>query len=183
MLLRSAIADGVEYVDLEEDIASEIPRFGKTKRIISYHNFEETPANLLEIHQRCAARDADIVKIATMAHSPQDNLRVLHLTADAEIPTVAICMGDIGTPSRVLAGKFGAPFTYATFHQERELAPGQLSFQQMREIYAFDQINPDTDVYAMIADPVGAPLAAIVHNAAFRHLKLDKVLRAVSRTA
>ena len=46
MLLRSAIADGAEYVDLEEDIAGTIPRFGKTKRIISYHNFQETPTNL-----------------------------------------------------------------------------------------------------------------------------------------
>ena len=30
MLLRSAIAEGVDYVDLEEDIAGSIPRFGKT---------------------------------------------------------------------------------------------------------------------------------------------------------
>ncbi len=40
------------------------------------------------------------------------------------MPTVGMCMGDIGTPSRILAGKFGAPFTYATFHHERTLAPG-----------------------------------------------------------
>src|SRR5947209_3883974 len=32
MLLRSAIAEGVEYVDLEEDVAAQIPRYGKTKR-------------------------------------------------------------------------------------------------------------------------------------------------------
>jgi len=175
MLLRSAIADGVDYIDLEEDIAGQVPRFGKTKRIISYHNFQETPGNLREIHDRCASRDADIVKVATMAHDPQDNLRVLHLISDSEIPTVAICMGDIGTPSRILAGKFGAPFTYATFHQERALAPGQLSFDQMRDIYQYDEINPDTDVYGLIADPVGAPLAPLLHNTAFRERKLDKV--------
>ena len=34
LLLREAIAEGVDYVDLEEDIASQIPRFGKTNRII-----------------------------------------------------------------------------------------------------------------------------------------------------
>ena len=175
MLLRSAIADGVEYVDLEEDIAAEIPRFGKTKRIISYHNFQETPENLGEIHSRCASRDADIVKIATMAHSPRDNLRVLQLIGESEIPTVALCMGDMGIPSRILQSKFGAPFTYATFHQERELAPGQLSFQQMKEIYDYDQLNPDTDVYGLIADPIGQNLVPVVLNAAFRSLKLDKV--------
>ena len=43
LLLREAIAEGVDYIDLEEDIANQIPRFGKTKRIISYHNFRKTP--------------------------------------------------------------------------------------------------------------------------------------------
>src|SRR5512136_2295875 len=38
LLLRTAIAEGVEYVDLEEDIATKIPRFGSTKRIISFHD-------------------------------------------------------------------------------------------------------------------------------------------------
>ena len=52
VLLRSAIAEGADYVDLEEDIAADIPRFGKTKRIVSYHNFDETPENLREIHDR-----------------------------------------------------------------------------------------------------------------------------------
>ena len=43
---------GRRYVDLEEDIAGEIPRFGKTKRIISYHNFRKTPDDLRELHDR-----------------------------------------------------------------------------------------------------------------------------------
>src|SRR5687768_3833172 len=68
MLLRSAIVAGVEYVDLEEDIAKSIPRYGKTKRIISLHDFEKTPDDLPAIHARLAALDADIVKIATMAN-------------------------------------------------------------------------------------------------------------------
>src|SRR3989304_130470 len=77
IMLREAIANGVEDVDLEEDIASDIPRFGKTKRIISYHSFRNTPDNLRELHDRLKSMDADIVKIATMANQPRDNLRVL----------------------------------------------------------------------------------------------------------
>ena len=83
MLLRSAIVAGVEYVDLEEDIAEKIPRYGKTKRIVSLHNFRETPENLEEIHARLAGLDADIVKIATMAHNPHDNIRMLRLMENA----------------------------------------------------------------------------------------------------
>jgi 3-dehydroquinate dehydratase/shikimate dehydrogenase len=84
-------------------------------------------------------------------------------------------MGDIGIPTRILAGKFGAPFTYATFHHERALAPGQLSYQQMTEIYHYDQINADTEVYGVIADPIGHSLSPLIHNAAFQHCKLNKV--------
>ncbi|MFT5525665.1 MAG: 3-dehydroquinate dehydratase/shikimate dehydrogenase [Pirellulaceae bacterium] len=175
MLLRSAIADGVEYVDLEEDIANEIPRFGKTKRIVSLHNFRETPENLEEIHARLASKDADIVKLATMAHHPHDTLRMLKLIKNADIPTIGICMGDIGTPSRILAGKYGAPFTYATFHQERALAPGQLSYGQMRDIYHYTRINADTDVYGVIADPIGHSLSPLIHNASFSHMGMNRV--------
>src|SRR5215510_1714717 len=32
MLLRAAIVDGVDYIDLEEDTAKAIGRYGKTKR-------------------------------------------------------------------------------------------------------------------------------------------------------
>jgi 3-dehydroquinate dehydratase/shikimate dehydrogenase len=84
-------------------------------------------------------------------------------------------MGEIGIPSRILAGKFGAPFTYSTFHHERTLAPGQLSFWQMKDIYHYDEINADTRVYGFIADPIGQSIVPIVHNAAFRALGINSV--------
>ena len=174
-LLRHAIAMGVEYVDLEEDLAAQIPRFGSTQRIVSYHNFSKTPDNLEDIHQRLANSDADIVKMATMAHSPHDNVRMLRLVRDADIPTIAMCMGEIGTYSRLLTGKFGAPFTYATFHHERALAPGQLSFHDMKHIYRYDQIDGDTEVYGVIADPIGHSLSPVIHNACFGHFDMNRV--------
>src|SRR5262245_14090270 len=175
MLLRQAIVAGVEYVDLEEDIAAGIPRFGKTKRIISYHNFQETPEDLNHLHYRLSGLNADIVKIATMAHSPHDNLRLMRLMRASRVPTVAFCMGEFGQASRILAGKFGAPFTYATFHAERTMAPGQLSYQQMKETYRYEKVNPETEVYAVIADPVAHSLSPHIHNAAFDALNLNKV--------
>jgi 3-dehydroquinate dehydratase / shikimate dehydrogenase len=175
MMLREAIANGVEYVDLEEDIAGDIPRFGKTKRIISCHSFRNTPDNLREMHDRLKALDADVVKIATMANQPHDNLRVLEMMHESDVPTVGMCMGDIGTPSRILGPKFGAPFTYATFHHERVLAPGQLSFEQMVNVYRHDSIGKDTAVYGVIADPVAHSLSPVVHNPAFGDAGIDAV--------
>ncbi len=110
-----------------------------------------------------------------MANTSHDNLRMLQLVRDSQVPTVGICMGDIGTPSRILAGRFGAPFTFATFHHERTLAPGQLSFQQMTDIYHYDRINADTTVFGVIGDPIAHSLSPIVHNAAFSHMGLNAV--------
>lgn len=175
VLLRTAIAEGVEYVDLEEDIAKRIPRYGKTKRIISLHDFRKTPENLAEIHARLAGLDADIVKISTLANHPHDNLRMLRLVRDAKIPTVGICMGDIGTPSRLLCGRYGSPFSYGTFHHERTLAPGQLSFQQMHEIYRYEKITQATEVFGLIGDPIAHSFSPLIHNAAFQKLGMDRV--------
>ena len=49
-IIRQAIVAGFDWVDLETDIAHEIPRFREVKRIISYHNLSETPADLEEIY-------------------------------------------------------------------------------------------------------------------------------------
>jgi 3-dehydroquinate dehydratase/shikimate dehydrogenase len=175
LLLRTAIAEGVEYVDLEDDVAARIPRFGRTKRIVSMHDFRKTPENIEEIHRRLCAGDPDIVKISTMANHPHDNLRILSLTKKSKIPMVGICMGDIGIPTRILAGKFGSPLTYATFSHERTLAPGQLSFQQMNEIFHYDSINSETEVFGVIADPIGHTLSPLIHNAAFHAMGMNKI--------
>ena len=134
ILLRTAIAEGADYIDLEHDVAAWIPRFGKTKRIVSFHDFNKTPEDLEEIYQRLTKLDPDVVKICTTANHPCDNLRMLRLVRESKVPTVGFCMGEIGTPSRILCGKFGSPWTYATFHEERALAPGQLSYKLMTEI-------------------------------------------------
>lgn len=165
MLLRSAIVSGVDYVDLEYDIAGSVPRYGKTQRIVSYHNFDETPSNLREIHKKMQKLDPDIIKIATKANNPIDNIRALRLCRDSSIPTVAFCMGEMGLISRVLCGRFGAPLTYATFNDDRQIAPGQLSFRQMQDDYRYDEITPNTKILGVIADPVEHSFSPSVHNA------------------
>lgn len=174
-LLRAAIVAGVEYVDLEEDVAARIPRYGETKRIVSHHNFEETPDDLEDIYVRLRELDPDIIKIATMANSPSDVVRMLQLVADAQVPTIGFCMGELGIPSRVLCGKYGAPFTYASFSRERELAPGQVAFDEMKDVYRFDEIDADTQVYGVLGDPIGHSLSPLIHNAAFKHEGLNYV--------
>ncbi len=173
MLLRSAIASGVDFVDLEEDIAAKIPRYGKTKRIVSLHNFEETPADLEEVHARLAAVDADIVKIATMANSFTDTIRMLRLMSSVKVPTIGICMGDIGMPTRILCVRYGAPFTYTAFSSDRRIAPGQITWTTMRDLYRPDEITEETKLFGVVADPVAHSLSPLLHNTSFADDKLD----------
>ncbi len=107
-ILRQAIVSGVEYVDLELDAAEKIRRYGKTKRIVSFHDFQGTPENLEEIHAQLAGKDADIVKVVTTAQTPLDCVRLLKLARSAKVPTIAFCMGEIGLISRILCGRFGS---------------------------------------------------------------------------
>ncbi len=175
-LLREAIAAGVDMIDLELDVAPSIPRFGTTKRIVSYHNLKHTPSNLGEIAEQAVAAKADIVKIATMAHSLEDASRVLAVAAQSKVPTIAIAMGEIGFFTRILGAKYGAPHTYAGFNRDRNFAPGMPWYYQLKRDYFYEQINKDTEVYAVIGDPIGHSLSPALHNCAFRELGLNKVL-------
>jgi 3-dehydroquinate dehydratase / shikimate dehydrogenase len=174
-LLRQAIASGFDWVDLETDIADTIPRYGQARRIISYHNLQETPDDLEHLYARMCAQDADVVKIAVAAHDPTDNLRALELVRTATKPTVAFCMGDMGLPSRILGARYGAPFTYAAFNKERGIAPGLPSFEEMKKVYHYAKVNADTAVYGVIGDPVAHSLSPLIHNKTLHKLGINGV--------
>jgi 3-dehydroquinate dehydratase/shikimate dehydrogenase len=175
MLLRQCIVAGFDWIDLETDIADKIRRFGNVKRIISYHNPKDLPRDLEKTHAKMLKQDPDVVKLAVRAEHPNDNLRLIKLVQSSPKPTIGICMGDVGVPSRVLGAKFGAPFTYAAFNKERGIAPGILGFSEIRDVYHYESIHSDTRVFGVIGDPVEQSLSPLVHNAAFKALGLNCV--------
>ncbi|MBX9623520.1 MAG: shikimate dehydrogenase [Gemmataceae bacterium] len=176
ILLRQAIVSGAfEWVDLELDVAKAIPRFGKVRRIVSYHNLTETPSDLDETYARMLREDADVYKLAVLAQTPADVARVLRLQRAAPKPTVAFCMGDVGQPSRFLSLKFGAPWIYAAFNKERGIAPGLPSLEEFKTTYPVRAIGRDTAVYGVAGDPVGHSLGPLLHNHLYRRLGVDAV--------
>src|SRR5205823_5747018 len=163
------------YVDLEMDIAPKIRRFGKTKRIVSYHNLKTTATDIQDLAEECEEMDPDIVKVATTATNLAECSRVLHLGVSGKFPTIPIAMGDIGVFTRILAAKFGAPFSYVGFNPERIFAPGMLPYPVLKKDYFYSQIDSRTEVLGVIGDPIEQSLSPAIHNAAFRHLGLNKV--------
>ena len=174
-LLRAAILEGPEFVDLERDAAEKIPRFGKTKRVVSHHDMKATPGSLelAELHKKLAAADADVVKLVTLAEGIEDNAALVAVQKKAKLPTIAFCMGEWGLPSRVACCRFGAPWTYCAFTADREIAPGLPSHKQMRAVYRAHRVGKNTRLFGVLGDPVEHSLSPHLHNAAFRAAKVD----------
>ena len=41
----------------------------------------------------------------------------------------------------------------------------------MREIYHYDEITPETELYGVIGDPIAHSFSPLIHNAAFRQAR------------
>jgi len=95
-------------------------------------------------------RGAREVRLEVPGRTVGDALRVLALMEKPPKPTVALAMGDLGFCTRILAGKYGAPFTYAAFNKERNIAPGMPSFTEMKQVYHFDHLEADAQVFGVI---------------------------------
>jgi len=174
-LLEEADRLGADFVDVELDALPRFRRQGKARLIVSYHNFEETPADIAAIASRIEHTEADIVKIATQAKSLRDNLAIFRLLRVARKPTIAVTMGEHGHVSRVLGPKFGAFLVFASLEAGREAAPGQVPVADLLGLYGFRRIGPATRVYGVIANPVAHSMSPAIHNAAFQHAGLDAV--------
>ena len=61
-LLREAIVAGPAYVELDLEMAQNIPRFGKTKRVIAHTNLNRPLTKIDEIFAECCKARADVVK-------------------------------------------------------------------------------------------------------------------------
>ena len=91
------------------------------------------------------AVDADVVKVAWTARSLRDCLEAFELPGLLGVPTVALCMGPFGLPSRVLAPKFGGFLTFAALDADLATAPGQPTLAQLMDLYRFRSIDTNTE--------------------------------------
>lgn len=168
-----------DFFDLEYDmnpvfLNRVLQKYKKTKFILSYHSFEETPQNLYEIYQAMASFLVYGYKIATFAKSTNDALRLL-LFARKHPQVSAICMGEKGQFARVLGFVCGNLLNYASLQEGKETAPGQISVHDLVHIYGYTRLGPHTKLYGLIGDPVSKSHGHLYHNEVFRKKQLDCV--------
>jgi 3-dehydroquinate dehydratase/shikimate dehydrogenase len=143
--------------------------------IASTHDLEGRPDRLYNIISELNQSGSDISKIVWMARSIRDNIEAFEILQTRQKPTIALCMGEAGLISRVLAKKFGAFLTFASLRDESATAPGQVTIHDMKRLYRWDAIGPGTKVFGVVACPVKHSMSPAIHNASFDATGYDGV--------
>ena len=128
-----------EYIDFEyfshKDVFEEMLDFPNL--VLSYHNFQETPENMMEILSELTSLTPIEVKVSVMAHTEQDVLDLMNFTRgfktlNPEQEYVTISMGKVGKISRITSDVTGSSWSFASLDEAS--APGQISLSSMKKI-------------------------------------------------
>lgn len=154
-VLMEAVSLGADFVDVElatatlwrEKVRTLIgENHDRTRLIVSHHDFRQTPPRqeLVRLFNAAVRAGAQVTKIVTLARTQEDNLAILSLMPYArrrKLEIIAFCMGEYGKMSRVMAPLLGALFTFAALDDGSESAPGQLTVQEMRQVWRVMEVN------------------------------------------
>jgi 3-dehydroquinate dehydratase / shikimate dehydrogenase len=168
---------GCQWCDLELETLHKLP--GKSVRgypvpahvLLSLHDFGRTP-DLPPSMNPSARCGVDAVKIAAEAQSIHDSVRLLRLARNSK-NFIAVPMGEVGLPARILALREGSALAYAPV--ATATAPGQVSLDEMKHLYRAHVLKRRTRVYGVIGEPVGHSLSPILHNTGFVARHVDAV--------
>jgi 3-dehydroquinate dehydratase / shikimate dehydrogenase len=175
--LRKAKEAGCAWCDLEIETLRELPR--KTvegydlppRVLLSIHDFQRTPKDLRKV--KIASRGGvAAVKVAAMSRRLSDSTRLLRLACGTK-KVVAVPMGEIGLPARILALRQGSALLYAPV--AAATAPGQVGLHELKELYRAHQLTQKTRVYGVIGNPVGHSLSPRLHNTGYVVARKDAV--------
>ncbi len=170
-ILQQAQQFGAHAIDVESDCFQNFSKSGECLRVLSYHNFAQTPNDIDVLHKSFEAHRPEIVKVACFANHNSDSVRILDLYRNANLPLIAFCMGTIGFPSRVLAlTKKNSPWMYTNFSDNFVNAPGIPVFKDVRSIYDIKSLSHETKVFGVMGDPIGHSLSPAIHNASYKAL-------------
>lgn len=165
---------GCQWCDIEMETFRELPQgflraYPVPRRILlSIHDFEGTPKLPRNIS---VARHGlvDAVKIAANTQTISDSVRLLKVARRSR-NFVAVPMGDVGLPARILALREGSELSYAPVAEST--APGQVSLHEMLYLYRAHALTRDTRIYGVIGSPISHSLSPLLHNTGFtaRHI-------------
>ena len=182
--LRQATAGREGCIDFEyqararvsAEVANERDESACRQWILSTHDFQARPPEAAALTRATLAAYPDAVaKIAWMGRSLSDNIVALEILREFGPRAIVVVMGEVGRMSRVLARKFNAAATYCAPAADAELAPGQISLDQMLHTYRWRALSATTRVFGVLGDPVGQSLSPALFNRLFEQAGFDAV--------
>jgi len=168
-LLGEACRCGAEYVDFESRAGGRFDP-GGAKLILSYHDFEGTPADIEGTASRMRARGPFVVKVACLARGAADLARLVRLQRSLGPGSAVVAMGEVGEPLRVLYGRYGGWLTYASVRAGSETAPGQFTVEDLVRRYRVPSIDAGTELYGLVRDDGLPAWGPDLFNEAFRSI-------------
>ena len=177
---------GFDYVDVEHELLSStlVAHAAGRRLVLSHHDLTGTPGDLEGLYDRMCEQGPAVVKIAVTPRIFADVGRVLALSERVRergtVPLIALAMGRLGLPTRLLGGRYGAPWTYAASAAGREAAAGQLGADVMAGLYRVREVTKDTRVYGLVGTDVSRSLSPALHNRAFAERGLDAIFVPIS---
>jgi 3-dehydroquinate dehydratase/shikimate dehydrogenase len=171
-ILRQCVISKADYVEIEWDVADQIRPFPPAKRVISYTNRSETPANISDIYRDMQAKRPDVIKLTTLAQTPEEAWPLVQILARAPLPTVVVGLGKPGVMLSVLGAKIGAPWTYAALERGMEAYPDQPTVSDLENIYHYRAIHRSTRLIGVTGFGPRERATTAALNAAFAHLQL-----------
>lgn len=178
-LFERALAAGAVGIDLEDWEAWRPQRTGKLRLVIrSHHNLTGVTPDLAGVRDRLLAQDAQLAKIACVAHDLADAAPILDLlaaTEQAREPTVAFALGKTAWPTRVLGALLGARLVYGSVQEGEETGPGQIPVSLLAGLYDVRALGPGTALFGLLGNPALHSLGPWLHNRALRRLEAEAV--------
>lgn len=174
-LLRQAIVSGPAYIELDLETAKSIPRFGKTKRVISYTSLDRPlTSNIEAIFEQAKKVHADVVKFTWPTPTLETAWPLLSaVSKKRDIPVVGLGLGRAGLTFSLLGRKYGSPWIYAALEKGMEQFENQATVFELDETYGWRTINAQTRLLAISG--LGDAEAATVRtmNKLFDKIKLN----------
>lgn len=174
LMLRQAIVAGPDWIELEVDIADKIPRFGKTKRLISFTRLDKPLANLDAAFERASACKADAVKFTGPTPTLDAAWPLLAaVSKKRDIPVVGMGIGRPGLTFSLLGRKYGSPWIYAALEKGMETYEGQATVGELDQIYRWREIDAQTRFIAVSGFSETETITVRVLNTGFRKLNMN----------
>jgi 3-dehydroquinate dehydratase/shikimate dehydrogenase len=128
------------------------------KQIVSFHGKEEDPDALWQKYN-----GEHITKIVL---DTTDYSKIASLLKLNSRKAICFAMGEVGAFSRILSVFKKAPWIYASL-LEQPTAPGQLSIDQLINIYHVKRFSAEPNVFGILGNPVSHSRSPAFHNQKF----------------